>query len=81
MSDFASCTRSLFVDFSLIYEDLSNIHTTKIADYMAFDASYSSLGLSVAMVRFYVYPLSLPYSTSEALNPKAFVNIRKTKSK
>ena len=30
MSDFLWC----FVDVSLIYEDVSNIHTTKIADYI-----------------------------------------------
>ena len=34
MSDFIWCTRSFFVAFSLIYGDLSNINTTKIADYM-----------------------------------------------
>ena len=30
MSEFVWCTRSFFVDFSLIYGDLSNTHTTKI---------------------------------------------------
>ena len=28
------CTRSFFVDFPLIHDNLSNIHTTKIADYI-----------------------------------------------
>ena len=34
MSEFVWCTCSFFDDLSLIYEDLSNIHTTKIAVYM-----------------------------------------------
>ena len=34
MNDFVWCNRSFFVEFSLIYEVLSNIHTTKIANYM-----------------------------------------------
>ena len=37
MNDFVRCTRSFVVDFSLIYGDLSNVHTTKIDDCMVME--------------------------------------------
>ena len=40
MSDFVWCTRSFFVDFSLVYGYISNIDTTKITDDMVTELCY-----------------------------------------
>ena len=56
MGDLVWCTRSFFEDFSLIYEDLSNIHTIKIAYYM----------VTEHCPRLYVYrPLFYGYMVTE----------------
>ena len=73
MCNFVGIPPSIFVDFSLIYIDLINIHITEIANILyislygyrtvsqlSFDTNYSSLGLSGAKkhVIFYVYCLN-----------------------
>ena len=65
MNDSVWCTRSFFVEFSLIYEDLSNIHTTKIADYMDTEHCPSNhlmpvIALSIAKIHASFYVLIVP---------------------
>ena len=64
------CTRSFFADLSLIYEDLSNIHTAKIADYMVTEhCPINHLMQIIALLRIPPKLFRIPHP----LNSKYFV--------